>query len=86
MSMDISFEAQIVKEAICSEAAIVRAALTAPHVLYKPELKPDGSKWCALFGDDLMSGVAGFGDTPAEAMADFDRAWGSKRTPKAEIE
>jgi hypothetical protein len=28
----------------------------------------DGDKWCALLGDDLQSGLAGFGDTPAEAL------------------
>lgn len=80
---DFSFEAEIVKEAICSEAAIIRGALTAPHVLYKPVLKPDGTKWCALFGDDLATGVAGFGDTPEKAMEDFDRAWRECSTPQA---
>jgi hypothetical protein len=86
MSMDISFEAEIVKNAICEEAAIIRGALTAPHVLYKPTLHPDGTKWCALFGADLATGVAGFGDTPAEAMADFDRAWGAELTPAAALQ
>jgi hypothetical protein len=28
-----------------------------------------------MYGDNLMDGVAGFGDTPAEAAAEFDRNW-----------
>jgi hypothetical protein len=43
----------------------------------------DGDKWCALYGADLATGVAGFGDTPAEAMHEFDKAWATKLTPAA---
>lgn len=46
-----------------------------PSVLYRPALSLDGSHWCALYGDNLQDGVAGFGKSPSEAMADFDRAW-----------
>ncbi len=49
-----------------------------PSVVYKPKLSKDGNQWCALFGDDLQVGVAGFGKTPADAMYAFDQAW---RTP-----
>jgi hypothetical protein len=56
--------------------------LTAPHVLYKPAISLDGDKWCALLGDNLQIGVAGFGDTPAEAMAEFDKAWVTLKSPK----
>lgn len=83
MDHGISFAVDTIKTVICEEASIVRAALMAPHVIYKPDLFPDGSKWCALFGADLATGVAGFGDTPADAMAAFDKAWTSERTPKA---
>lgn len=31
----------------------------------------DGNRWCVLLGSDLQSGIAGFGKTPNEAMADF---------------
>jgi hypothetical protein len=55
-----------------------------PSVLYRPTIGMDGSKWCALYGADLMNGVAGFGDTPAEAMADFDKNWREERTPVAQ--
>lgn len=46
-----------------------------PSVIYRPSLKIDGNKWCALYGESLEEGIAGFGDTPAEAMAEFDKAW-----------
>lgn len=28
----------------------------------------DGNAWCALIGDNLQEGVAGFGGTPREAL------------------
>lgn len=46
-----------------------------PSVLYRPALSIDGNQWCALYGEDLQAGVAGFGDTPALAMQDFDKQW-----------
>lgn len=46
-----------------------------PSVLYRPAISKDGDQWCALYGDNLQDGVAGFGDTPALAMADFDKNW-----------
>lgn len=44
----------------------------------KPRMFIDGDKWCALYGDNLQDGVAGFGDSPNEAMIDFDKAWYKK--------
>jgi hypothetical protein len=41
----------------------------------KPELSQDGDQWCFLYGKDLQSGVAGFGDTPAQAMNNFNENW-----------
>lgn len=54
-----------------------------PHVLMRPRLFIDGDKWCALYGKDLQNGVAGFGDSPAEATADFSAAW-YKKLPTSE--
>lgn len=54
-----------------------------PSVLYRPRLMADGDMWCALYGDDLASGVAGFGKTAAEAMSNFDQAWSTEKTPAA---
>ena len=81
--IDVSYDAFIARVAICEAAAIVSGAMTAPHMLYKPTLSPDGTKWCALYGDDLQVGVAGFGDTPEKAMAAFDVAWRTEKTPAA---
>lgn len=54
-----------------------------PSVLYRPTISADGMEWCALLGEDLMTGVCGFGKTPAEAMAAFDRAFWKGATPAA---
>ena len=54
-----------------------------PHVLMRPQVLEDGDKWCALYGEDIQVGIAGWGDTPAEAMADFDKNWQTARTAKA---
>lgn len=51
-----------------------------PSVVFKPTLTQDGNMWCALFGENLQEGVAGFGETPAKAMYAFDQAWLSQRT------
>ena len=85
MEIDISNYASRVANVLCEEASVIRAALTAPHILYKPELKPDGDQWCALLGADLMVGVVGFGDTPAHAMAAFDKAWWKEKTPDVRL-
>lgn len=36
------------------------------------KLLKDGNKFCYLYGDDLQTGVAGFGDTPMEAVTSFN--------------
>lgn len=46
-----------------------------PSTLYHPSMLLDGNQWCALYGEDLQAGVAGFGDTPEKAMRDFDENW-----------
>jgi hypothetical protein len=54
---------------------IIRGELLKPSVLYQQSLKisRDGNQFCVLMGDNLMEGTAGFGDTLALAMTDFDR-------------
>ena len=49
-----------------------------PAVLFRPAISLDGNMWCALYGDNLQDGVAGFGRSPEEAMADFDKNWKSR--------
>ena len=46
-----------------------------PSTRLKPKLSMDGAMWRALHGENLQEGVAGFGHSPEEAYADFDRAW-----------
>lgn len=53
-----------------------------PSYIYRPSLSLDGNQWCALFGDNLQCGVAGFGDSPEEAYNAFDKAWREKWTEK----
>ena len=71
--------------AICHAAHMTQASWqeaayeqSRPSVIFKPRLFIDGDQWCALFGADLQDGVAGFGDSPADAMWDFDKAWTTK--------
>jgi len=49
-----------------------------PSAVYRPGIVRDGNQWCALYGANLMEGVCGFGDSPPEAMADFDKNWIAK--------
>jgi hypothetical protein len=49
-----------------------------PSVLYRPSISIDGNQWIALYGDNLQDGVAGSGDSPEEAMRNFDKAWFEK--------
>lgn len=77
-----SEDSNMAANAICHAADMVKASWQEaaweqqrPSVVFKPTLTRDGNMWCALFGDNLQEGVAGFGDTPARAMWAFDTAW-----------
>lgn len=61
-----------------NEALYVAATARAPHVLMRPRVYQDGDQWCALYGENIMEGVCGFGDSPALACAEFDKAWEAK--------
>lgn len=86
MSQVLNNEYQsLVSEAISHEARMAGAAIQqaagaheSPSAVYRPKLTIDGDQWCALYGDNLQDGVAGFGDSPMEAMWDFDLAWRTK--------
>ncbi len=60
-------------------AWMIAAEMQRPSVLMRPAISRDGGHWCALYGGDLMNGVAGFGDTPEDAMRDFDKNWREER-------
>lgn len=72
---------EMAKEAV-REAAAEHAR---PSAVFKPRLSIDGNQWCALYGDNLQDGVAGFGDSPSDAMWDFDKAWGAKLPANAKV-
>lgn len=46
-----------------------------PFIQLKPRIFIDGNRWCALYGENLQDGVAGFGESPDKAAWDFDRKW-----------
>lgn len=75
------FDLGYLKEHAQQEVYRVSGEWTRPSVLYRPALSADGNKWCALLGDNLQDGIAGFGDTAAEAMTAFDMAFWNERTP-----
>lgn len=68
-----------------ASASIQEAAscYTDASAIYRPALSIDGNQWCALYGDNLQDGVAGFGNSPADAMRDFNRAWSAKLPVRA---
>jgi hypothetical protein len=39
------------------------------------KLSRDGNQWCWLLGENLQEGIAGFGDTPYDAMLKFCSAF-----------
>lgn len=78
-AFDISWGVEIVKQEYISAAQEQQR----PCVLFKPDIFPDGTMWCALLGQDLMTGICGFGETPAAACAEFDAAFWKSRTPDA---
>lgn len=53
-----------------------------PCVLFRPALTIDGNMYFVLYGEDLMTGCAGFGETVELAMADFDKNWREQKAPK----
>lgn len=76
---------RVASNAICFSVSMIQenfreltAEMQSPSVVYRPVLSKDGSKWIALYGEDLQVGVVGIGDSPALAMHDFNRAWGER--------
>lgn len=74
---DISHAVAMLRDDFAAAAYEMRR----PSAVFKPTLSADGNQWCALLGENLQIGVAGFGDTPELAMAAFDKAFLSERTP-----
>lgn len=73
--MELLGRAHEAKLRVIDMAEDVERERARPFVLLRPRMFPDGDQWCALYGDNLQDGVAGFGDTPANAAVDFDVQW-----------
>lgn len=58
-----------------SELSNTTFHLTRPSFVHQPKIYMDGNAWCALYGENLQEGCAGFGANPEAALLDFDRAW-----------
>ena len=43
------------------------------------KLIKDGNQWCCLYGENLHDGIVGFGDTPHQAVIDFNKQFNKKR-------
>jgi hypothetical protein len=65
---------QLMQEAARSQAEYYEN-INRPSMILKPGLSIDGNQWCALYGESLRDGNAGFGDTPELAYRDFDKNW-----------
>lgn len=72
------FDISWMKGILQQEFTIAAQQMARPCVLYRPTILIDGNMWCALYGDNPQDGVAGFGDSPFLAMADFDKNWWAK--------
>jgi hypothetical protein len=64
-----------IMQGVANEYASAAIEQQRPSAIFRPVLSIDGSQWCALYGADLINGVAGFGDSPDKAMRDFDAQW-----------
>ena len=71
----IRAEATAVSGLLHDTISQVRDAALRPTTLMRPAVYPDGDQWCALYGENIQQGVAGFGDTPEAACKDFDAHW-----------
>lgn len=82
---------QMAANAIAHSAQMVQVSMQeaawahgVPSAVFKPRLFIDGNQWCALYGENIQDGVAGFGDSPADACAAFDAAWFKKLPTRKE--
>lgn len=73
--IDPGMAAQIFESAMGRLVLDLREELGSAFAVVRPPVYPDGDQWCALYGADLQVGVAGFGDTPDQAVRAFNRAW-----------
>lgn len=78
-----AFDISHYKALLHQDFSIAASEMARPSAVFKPAIFADGAEWCALLGENLQVGVAGFGKTPNEAMAAFDMAFWRGQTPAA---
>lgn len=54
--------------------------------MLKPKFGIDGNQFYFLLGDDVQSGLAGFGETAADAAYDFWKNWNNYKAAKRQGE
>ena len=78
-----AFDISWMKASLQQDFSIAASEMARPSVVFKPKLSIDGDMWCALLGENLVEGLAAFGETPAAAMTAFDQAFYKEKTPAA---
>jgi len=77
-SFDASFAIESVRQEFLIAAENISEAgrqMQRPFMTLRPKIYMDGNQWCALYGENLQDGVAGFGDSPEHAAQAFDGEW-----------
>lgn len=73
-----AFDISMYSERVAQDFSITAYEMHRPSVLFKPKVFMDGDYWCALYGENIQEGVAGFGKSPSEATEAFDKLWVEK--------
>ena len=47
--------------------------------MLKPKIYKDGNEWCVLLGDNIETGIVGFGESAHEAILAWDCSFNSKK-------
>ena len=68
------YTVQLMQEAARSQTEYWEQ-MARPSMMLKPALTMDGNQFCALYGENLQEGIAGFGNTSELAYRDFDKNW-----------
>ena len=48
------------------------------EIVPDPRIFKDGDQWCALHGENIQEGIAGYGNTPNEALEDYIQMYRGK--------
>ena len=75
---DCEFILQRAADEIKDAAILASDEAARPFMQLKTSIMKDGNQWSVLYGENLMEGVSGYGDSPEEASRDFDRNWLAK--------